>query len=332
LYVTFDGTFDGLLSAAAFCLRNGIRPQAVFSADEAANGHTLGERPIMDCEDIPCEANIRRLFDRHLGHVLGRTAGETILDIVYRAFLSELPGMADAICAFLRRALELRQDPSAHLHEPAVATVVEAAQKVSRQAQKFLGLLRFKEVCPGLLLADFEPDYHLLPLILPHFSDRLGARDFVIRDLRRHIAALHQANGTISLHVLADTEGTAAASWLSTNAGEPLLPARGHAHTALLGDGVQPAVLDGGAEHGWQEPAEMGEAVLQADAHLDEAAPADLSDAEFAALWRRYLHHLTIPERRNLALQQQFIPKKYWKYLVERPGGSGFADPGVMAP
>jgi probable DNA metabolism protein len=314
LFVTYDGTFDGLLSAAAFCLRNRILPQAVFGADGAADGQPNGERLIVDCLDIPSEANIRRLFQRHLGQVLGPAEGAAVLDIVFHAYLSELPGMADAICAYLRRTLELRQNPSARLHEAPVAAVVQAAAKVSRQAHKYLGLLRFREISPGMLQADFEPDHHILPLILPHFCDRMSGCDFVIRDLRRHVAAFHSAHGAVRVHYLAGPETPAAIDQPASGGGAIL------AQIAAASEGAGLEMAEGA------ECAEGAEALAEWGHDRADAAAPDSSDAEFAALWQRYLRHLTIPERRNLALQQQFIPKKYWKYLVEQPGGADHLD------
>ena len=40
-------------------------------------------------------------------------------------------------------------------------------------------------------------------------------------------------------------------------------------------------------------------------------------EAHFQQLWKEYFKSVTIKERINLKLQQQFMPKKYWKYLTE---------------
>jgi len=38
----------------------------------------------------------------------------------------------------------------------------------------------------------------------------------------------------------------------------------------------------------------------------------------FQDLWKDYLKAITIQERRNLKLQRQFMPKRFWKYLTEK--------------
>ena len=196
MFVLFDSTFDGLLSACAWCFRNRQRPIALISA--------LDAQPLLQAEEVPCENNISRLFKRHLTHVLGSSAGSAVMDNVYRAFLSEQDDIATQIFNYLTLALETRRDPSARLYEPSVAAVAGAVRRVSSQAHAYLGLLRFRCVGSDFFVADFEPDCHVLPLILPHFCDRLPDQDFAIRDLRRHLAALHLSDGTTSIHILAD--------------------------------------------------------------------------------------------------------------------------------
>ena len=38
----------------------------------------------------------------------------------------------------------------------------------------------------------------------------------------------------------------------------------------------------------------------------------------FQSGWRKYLHSISIKERKNLRLQRQFMPKRFWSYLTEK--------------
>jgi len=40
----------------------------------------------------------------------------------------------------------------------------------------------------------------------------------------------------------------------------------------------------------------------------------------FQSGWRQYLRSISIKERKNLRLQRQFMPKRFWKYLTEKQG------------
>ena len=40
----------------------------------------------------------------------------------------------------------------------------------------------------------------------------------------------------------------------------------------------------------------------------------------FQSGWRQYLRSISIKERKNLRLQRQFMPKRFWNYLTEKQG------------
>lgn len=44
----------------------------------------------------------------------------------------------------------------------------------------------------------------------------------------------------------------------------------------------------------------------------------DERDALFQQLWKQYFNSTTIESRRNMKLHLQHVPKRYWKYLVEK--------------
>ena len=59
---------------------------------------------------------------------------------------------------------------------------------------------------------------------------------------------------------------------------------------------------------------------LQIDKESGRLSAEKLDEYEkaFQDLWRDYLKAITIRERRNLKLQRQHMPKRFWKYLTEK--------------
>jgi probable DNA metabolism protein len=55
--------------------------------------------------------------------------------------------------------------------------------------------------------------------------------------------------------------------------------------------------------------------MIEIDIHRDPIS----SDREmfYQALWKSYFKNIAIGERKNPRLQRQFIPRRYWKNLVE---------------
>lgn len=198
MVLRYEATFEGLLSAIAYSLRTGMDP-AMMLPD-------LEQPSLLPYEDVPVERGVCRLFRTHLQSLLGQTAGEEAYQCAYAAFLSDDEGIGLPIHRYLAAALRHRRDPAGDLLDPDVARVVRAALGVRRQAHVFKGLLRFRQVSQGLYLADFKPDYHVLPLILPHFCERLPDQPFVIRDLKRDLAALHVPGKPVRIFVLASPD------------------------------------------------------------------------------------------------------------------------------
>jgi probable DNA metabolism protein len=53
----------------------------------------------------------------------------------------------------------------------------------------------------------------------------------------------------------------------------------------------------------------------------------------YESLWQKYFSSIAIKSRKNLRLQRSFLPKRYWKHLVEMDESrSRFAESSVLSP
>ncbi len=63
------------------------------------------------------------------------------------------------------------------------------------------------------------------------------------------------------------------------------------------------------------------EYIIVNSVELDLHKLIDNKDEEnYQKLWKDYFHNISIEERKNLRCQMNFMPKKYWKYLIEMEG------------
>jgi probable DNA metabolism protein len=271
-FLRYDGTFEGFLSAAAASLRS-----------EAASSvlRPAAQIPLLPVREVETEAG---LADR-LGTFFATRLGPEVPTTVYQAWLSRLPGIEDAIVAYLRLGLARRRDPSGFLQDASVAAVVKASRKVTGEAHFFLGVLRFR-LRGSLYLAEIEPAVDVLPLIGDHFSQRFHDQSFAIHDLTRGRAILHPAGG---------------AEWEIVD-----VPSEG-----VCGEDAA----------GSASPADEGSAAGKPAARASQDLP-ERPDA-YEAMWKRYFQAMAIEERRNPTCQRNFLPKKYWRHLVEEPGTAG---------
>lgn len=83
------------------------------------------------------------------------------------------------------------------LAHPAVIEMWDERGKVTYEAHRFTGFLRFSEGANGVFYAPFEPDNDVLELILPHFIKRFAAQAFVIHDTARRKAGLYNGKECI---------------------------------------------------------------------------------------------------------------------------------------
>lgn len=273
MYYVYDGTFEGFLSAVAILFRNERQADANFQ-DLSGICTESGIRPLLPHIFVE---TIDGISDR-LGRYISGNFGDAMLDCIYRAFLSGMPGTEDAIAGYIQLARKIRKDPIDMLQADCVKAVAEAAKRTGRELHRYMGLLRFRKLhipapaaasgkdtadglqardADGVYYAEFEPGTDCLSLLAEHFSVRFTDRPFIIADRKRNRCLLHLSSS----------------SWTITDADPDFFKA------------------------------------LSTDTIYEE-------------LWQKYFKCLAIPERINPKLQSSNMPKKYWKYLVEKPSGS----------
>ena len=114
---------------------------------------------------------------------------------IYRASLSFEADRADAIYRFLIEGFRVGADVIHRLQHPAVCRVFELSRKVGNETHLFLGFTRFVQWDNGVLFSRLAPKCNVLPLVAPHFDDRMSGENWIIYDETRHKAAVHPADG-----------------------------------------------------------------------------------------------------------------------------------------
>lgn len=112
-------------------------------------------------------------------------------EMIVRVALSDYAEKADLIYRFLILGFATGRKVTEHLSNEVVNTVFRVDRKVNYEAHHFLGFIRFSQQQSGLLTSVIHPKSQVLPLVAPHFADRLPGEKFLIYDANHKFAAFH---------------------------------------------------------------------------------------------------------------------------------------------
>ena len=179
VYLT-DGTADAFFTAAYHACTD-----ADCIVTSARNFQlALGANVIETAADAEKCARVRRRIAEY-----DREALSDILLILRRGSA----GREMTALRYLRRLIRQKAPVRNMLADPAVRDAMDERRKVTLEAHRFTGFLRFMQSAGGVFYAPFSPDNDILELIAPHFMRRFGDMPFVIHDLARKKAALFRS-------------------------------------------------------------------------------------------------------------------------------------------
>jgi probable DNA metabolism protein len=195
MYYVYDGSFEGFLSAVTEVFRS--------EAEESMGSNHYSS--VCKEEDImPLIPHVRSKKIEGIAEAFGRYLSDHFCkempETVYRAFLSDIPGIEEAIIGFIRLARRVRKDPIDMLNIECVRKVAEASKRTGRETHKYMGLLRFRKLkisgegdinSSEIFFAEFEPVSNCLSLLGDHFSTRFADISFFIADRKRNTCLLH---------------------------------------------------------------------------------------------------------------------------------------------
>jgi probable DNA metabolism protein len=251
MILTFDGTFEGLLSAIFETYRLKITAARIIPKDEWQN--SLFEHPTYVATN---EESAKRVLTGVQKKCSKKTA-----QLLYQCFLSELPGISMLIFNFVKKSMDADIDISDNFGDATVLNLHQIKKKIGREVHRMHAFVRFQCTKDDIYYAVIEPDFNVLPLLNDHFEKRYPAQEWLIYDTKRHYGIFYDKEKTEYITFEDDTQ----------------LKYR-----------------------------QLNEKVL------------DESEPEYQILWKSYFDNVNIPERRNMKLHLQHVPKRYWKYLSEK--------------
>ena len=192
---------------------------------------------------------------------LMRDGGKKSLSLIYRCFLSELPGIEDKLLYLIRLIFKKQTYKIADFSDPIILELHQTIKKIGREVHRMHAFVRFQETKDGIWACEINPDFDVLPLIGKHFKDRYPAFEWMIFDTIRGYGIYYKPGKGIDTVKFEDYN---------------------------------------------QRQSLIGKEALTED------------ELAYQAMWKQYFESVNIKERNNKKLHLRHVPKRYWKYLIEK--------------
>ncbi|MBS9525288.1 TIGR03915 family putative DNA repair protein [Litoribacter ruber] len=250
-YFTYDGSFDGLLTAIfeSYALKI-AEPQIYIEGD-------LGPQLFEKIHKVSADQEKAERVKTKIQSLLGKSG----LQSLWKATLSEQTNVGNIVSGVVRYALKSEKDVLKDYGHPSVLALQEIMKKLSRERHRMTAFVRFKLASDQIYYATIEPDFDVLPLISEHFKNRYADQKWMIFDLKRNYGVFYDLTKVVPVE-FHQTENSETPALISIE---------------------------------WDD-----------------------TEMEFQSLWKNYFKSTNIASRKNPKLHLQHVPKRYWKYLVEK--------------
>ena len=171
----YDGTFEGFLTTV-FEVYEHKYAAVQIATSQKAQPNVFGETLLINTDEVKAA----RVYNG-----LKNKLSAAALSQLYKAFLSELPGIEDTLLYYVQYVFSSKHSVEHDFSNTHVLTVKQTAKKTDREKHRMEAFIRFQLTKDGLYYAICQPDYNVLPLIQKHFKERYADQRWLIYDSTR---------------------------------------------------------------------------------------------------------------------------------------------------
>lgn len=181
--VTYDGTYEGLLTVVFECYRLKLAPTVIKPSGAAPKSLFTSQHPIEVTTD---NASAKRV----VAGIRKYGLQQAVMDI-YKTFLSEDSNREMVIFGYLRLLFSIQKPINTRYHVSEVLRVSQLVKQMRREVHRMHAFVRFQELADGLFFAPIEPDFDVLPVTYQHFKARYASMQWCIYDIKRDYGVLY---------------------------------------------------------------------------------------------------------------------------------------------
>ncbi|MCT8977020.1 TIGR03915 family putative DNA repair protein [Clostridium sp. CX1] len=182
----YDNTFEGLLTAIFYAYS--CKEDCIITKSKDYIASFLNE-----VSDISTEYD---KFNRVYNSIVEKLNDEVLTNLYY-LYLSDIPDSDSLALKYLKLCYRYGINVNLAKNNDIIILVDKYIRRVTLEAHRFTGFVRFKEIAPLSFYASIEPDHNILPIILNHFTERFSDQNFIIHDLKRELAIVYNKKSAI---------------------------------------------------------------------------------------------------------------------------------------
>lgn len=171
----YDGSFEGFLTCIFTVFEQKLQVTAI------SNGLEIQQDFFSILEEIITDPEKAERVRKGIQEKISNQGRKQL----YFAFLSELPQIEIALLSYIQLAFKDPVFSCTDFGNPVILRISQAAKMVSREKHRMEAFVRFMQTKDNIFFAHIEPDFNILPLILPHFESRYADQEWIIYDLKR---------------------------------------------------------------------------------------------------------------------------------------------------
>ena len=186
MYVLYDNTFEGLLTAVFEVYEQKLL--TIQIRKEGTELPSLFDEPLLITYD---ETKTKRVLMK-----LNALLKEEGVIKLWKAWLTEETDVEDCILGTIRYAIEQQDNILSDFGNWYVLQLNQQLKKIAREKHRMEAFVRFQLTKDELYYAVIEPDFNVLPLLIHHFQSRYADQRWLIFDKRRNYGIYYNLQTT----------------------------------------------------------------------------------------------------------------------------------------
>ncbi|WP_103072354.1 TIGR03915 family putative DNA repair protein [Aquimarina sediminis] len=173
--VIYDGSFDGFLCCVFMIYDQKISDPNIRKESEINNQlFTITENVITE------KSKANRVWKGFKS----KTTPYEQRDF-FKVFLSEIKGVENTLLSYMKNVFAKEHNIAIDYSNKDILKISQVAKMVRREKHRMEAFVRFQLTSDHIYTATVEPDFNVLPLLIPHFKDRYADQQWIIYDLKR---------------------------------------------------------------------------------------------------------------------------------------------------